>query len=115
MTEEKVRYIETPLQQTLRHVEPRTTILGVHACGSRTDICIEHAIALGGALAVLPCCRRHRSHRVPHCLTQSLGADLAIDVDRTYRLDAAGYRVRWDQIPPQITSENRVLIASPTG
>jgi hypothetical protein len=109
-TAEKIRYVEAPLKKTLQHVEPETAVLGVHACGKRTDYCIEHAIELGGSVALLPCCRRHRLHPSPDCLKQVLGADVAIDVDRTYRLDAAGYRVRWDEISPQITSKNRVLI-----
>jgi hypothetical protein len=46
-------------------------------------------------------------------LKNVLGADVAIDVDRTYRLHRAGYRVRWDQISPTITTKNRVLIGRP--
>ncbi len=112
-TEEKVEYIEAPLKKTLQHVEPGTTILGVHACGKRTDTCIEHAIELGGSVALLPCCRRHRLHPSPDCLKQVLGADVAVDVDRTYRLHNAGYRVRWDEISPLITTKNRVLVGVP--
>lgn len=112
-TAEKIQYVEAQLKRTPMYVEPGTTILGVHACGSRTDQCIEHAIALRGTVALLPCCRQHRMHPAPDCLKQSLGADVAIDVDRTYRLNAAGYRVRWSSISPQITSQNRVLIGTP--
>lgn len=112
-TEAKIRYVKAPLSQTLVHVEPGTAILGVHACGTRTDQCIEHAIALNSTVALLPCCRRHRLHPSPECLKNVLGADIAIDVDRTYRLHAAGYHVRWDHISPQITEMNRVLIGKP--
>lgn len=112
-TEAKITYVEAPLKQTLRYVESGTAVLGVHACGSRTDTCIAHAISLHSTIALLPCCRQHRSHSSPECLKTFLGADVAIDVDRTYRLHAAGYRVRWDQIPPQITQMNRVLIGQP--
>lgn len=112
-TEAKITYVEAPLNQTLQHVEPRTAILGVHACGDRTDKCIGHAISLRGKIALLPCCRRHRLHPSPECLKNVLGADIAIDVDRTYRLHAAGYRVRWDQISPSITVMNRILIGQP--
>lgn len=112
-TEAKITYIEAPLKQTLRHVQPGTAILGVHACGARTDTCIAHAISLRSTIALLPCCRRHRLHPSPECLKHILGADVAIDVDRTYRLHAAGYRVRWDQISPRITEMNRILIGQP--
>jgi len=109
----KIKYVEAPLNQSLCHVESGTAILGVHACGARTDKCIEHAISLRSTIAVLPCCRRHRLHPSPECLKTLLGADIAIDVDRTYRLHAAGYHVRWDQISPRITEMNRVLIGRP--
>ena len=112
-TEAKIKYIEAPLKKALDHVEPGTAILGVHACGVRTDKCIEHAIALRSTVALLPCCRRHRLHPSPGCLKNVLGADVAIDVDRTYRLHSAGYHVRWDQISPTITQKNRVLIGRP--
>ncbi|WP_404307761.1 methyltransferase [Neorhodopirellula lusitana] len=112
-TAEKITYVQAPLKRTLDHVEPGTAILGVHACGERTDQCIEHAIALNSTVALLPCCRRHRLHPSPDCLKSVLGADVAIDVDRTYRLHAAGYHVRWDQIPSSITEMNRVLIGKP--
>lgn len=112
-TEAKITYVEAPLKQTLQHVEPRTALLGVHACGERTDTCIAHAISLRSTIALLPCCRQHRLHPSPECLKNVLGADIAIDVDRTYRLHAAGYRVRWDQISPSITEMNRVLIGQP--
>ena len=112
-TQAKITYVEAPLSQTLRHVESGTAILGVHACGTRTDQCIEHAISLRSPIALLPCCRRHRLHPSPECLKNVFGADVAIDVDRTYRMHAAGYHVRWDQIPPSITEMNRVLIGRP--
>ncbi|QDV25754.1 methyltransferase [Aureliella helgolandensis] len=112
-TEAKIKYVEAPLKKTLCHVEVGTAILGVHACGARTDQCIAHAISLRGTIALLPCCRRHRLHPSPECLKNVLGADVAIDVDRTYRLHEAGYRVRWDQISPLITEMNRVLIGRP--
>ena len=112
-TAEKINYVEAPVKQTPRHVEPGTAILGVHACGTRTDHCIDHAISLGSPIAVLPCCRSHRLHQSPACLKQVLGPDVAIDVDRTYKMHEAGYHVRWDQISPLITTKNRVLIGVP--
>lgn len=113
--EEKVRFVASPLSQTQSHLAPRTAILAIHACGEMTDQSIEHAISLGGPVALLPCCRDHSAHDSPPVLKQVLGADVAIDIDRTYRLHAAGYHVRWDQIPPPITPMHRVLIGSPKG
>lgn len=111
-TEGKVHYIEGPLKGALDHVEQGTAILGVHACGKKTDHCIAHAIEISGPIALLPCCRRHRPHPAPDCLKQALGADVAIDVDRTYTLHQAGYHVRWDQIPQSITNHSRVLVGT---
>lgn len=110
---DKVRYVEAPLSQAPHHIEPGTAILGVHACGARTDQCIDHAIAFRSPIALLPCCRRHRLHPSPDCLKNVLGADVAIDVDRTYRLHAAGFHVRWDHISRSITEMNRVLLGRP--
>ncbi|WP_417747282.1 hypothetical protein [Rosistilla oblonga] len=112
-TEAKIRYVEAPLKRAMDHLDSGTAILGVHACGAKTDQCIAHAISLRGTVALLPCCRQHRLHPAPECLKNVLGADVAIDVDRTYRMHAAGYRVRWDYISPSITEMNRVLIGRP--
>ena len=95
----KVRYIEARLDEANKHLEPQTGILGVHPCGERSDQCLELAIQLNGAVAILPCCRDHSAHPSPPVLKQVLDADVAIDVDRTYRMHAAGYHVRWDYIP----------------
>ena len=43
----------------------------------------------------------------------ALGADVAYDVDRTYKMEAMGLRVRWRDIPDAITPMNRVLIGVP--
>ena len=111
--EEKVRYIEGDLAKTRVELPQRSAILGVHACGSLTDTCIEIALGLGGPLAVLPCCRSKAHNRAPEGLRQALGEDVAYDVDRTYAMERAGYRVRWREIPAAITPMNRVLIAVP--
>ena len=36
-------------------------------------------------------------------------------IDRTYRLERAGYRVRWSEIPAEITLMNRILVAARPG
>ena len=86
-------------------------VVAVHACGFGTDQAIQLAIDLGGSFAALPCCRPHRHHPAPDVLKRELGGDLAVDVDRTYALERAGYRVRWSAIPEVVTPMNRVLVA----
>jgi hypothetical protein len=99
----------------LKHVEldAGTGVLAIHACGMRTDTALERAVAAHGPFAALPCCRPHRRHPAPEGLKNALGPDVAIDVDRTYTLERAGYRVAWKEISPTITPMNRVLVAKP--
>lgn len=111
--EEKIQYVECPLDASTDHLEPATGVLGVHACGDRSDMSMEIAISLSGSVALLPCCRDYSAHQSPPVLKQVLDTDVAIDVDRTYRLFNAGYHVRWDHIPSTITPMNRVLLGVP--
>lgn len=90
-----------------------TGVIAIHACGLRTDASMELALKAQGPFAALPCCRPHRLHPAPTSLKNALGADVAIDVHRTYTLENAGYRVRWQQISEAITPMNRVLSAAP--
>ncbi len=77
--------------------------------GRLTDRCLDCAVEVAGAVALMPCCYPDRGCQAPTALQLSLGSRLAFDIDRTYRLEAAGYRVRWDAIPEEITPMNRVL------
>lgn len=110
---EKVRYVEGNLDTTRHELPAGAAVLGVHACGTMTDTCIEIAHELGGPLAVMPCCRANASSGAPSGLRHALGEDVAYDVDRTYAMERKGYRVRWRDIPAEITPMNRVLIAVP--
>lgn len=87
--------------------------VSVHACGIRTDRCIDIGLGAGGAIAVMPCCRSKRQS--PHSATvgRALGFDLAIDIDRTYRMESGGLTVRWVEIAKAITPMNRVLVGRP--
>ncbi len=110
-TLEKIRYLEEPLSKAGSMIPTGASVVAVHACGMRTDRCLEVAMALGGAVAVMPCCYNRASQGVaPEVLRRALGAEVAMDVDRTYRLVGAGYKVDWDEIPAEITPMNRVLI-----
>jgi hypothetical protein len=111
--EPKVRYVEGDLEETRAALPPGSAVLGVHPCGTLTDTCIEIALALGGPLAVLPCCRANAKNTAPQGLRQALGEDVAYDVERTYALERGGLRVRWRTIPEAITPMNRVLIGVP--
>ncbi|MEX1024121.1 MAG: hypothetical protein WD226_03505 [Planctomycetota bacterium] len=92
---------------------PGAALVAVHACGLLTDRAIELGTRLGGPLGLLPCCRPHSRSPAPAGLALALGADVAFDVDRTYRLERAGYSVRWTDVPAAITPMNRVLVAWP--
>ncbi|MEM9380324.1 MAG: hypothetical protein AAGB93_10290, partial [Planctomycetota bacterium] len=106
--------VEWRTQQLKRvELEPATGVLAIHACGLRTDAAMEISMRAGGPFAALPCCRPHRAHPALDGLKQALGADVAIDVHRTYALERAGYRVAWRDISPTITPMHRVLLARP--
>ena len=111
--EDKVTFVTGKIQKTRASLPARAAVLGVHACGRVTDLCLDIATTLGGPVAVMPCCRDHSMSRAPAGLSSALGPDVAYDVDRTYALEAKGYRVRWRDIPAAITPMNRVLIGVP--
>lgn len=112
-TRPKLSYVETDLKRAKSHVNSGCSVVAVHACGMRTDRALDLALHTGGPFAAMPCCRPHRQHPAPDGLKRALGADLAIDVHRSYQLEEAGYRVRWDAIPAAITSHPRMLTGAP--
>jgi hypothetical protein len=61
---------------------------------------------------VLPCCHDARAGDAGG-LGGWLGAPLAIDATRAARVRAAGYTVLTQLIPPEITPQNRLLLAWP--
>jgi len=108
----KVRFLERRVQGCAAVLEPGTRVIAVHACGARTDRVLDVAIALGTDAAVMPCCYAHTADDAPRALRDALGPAVATDIHRTYRLEAAGYRVDWTAIPSVITDMHRVLIAT---
>ncbi len=90
-------------------IEPDMTIVSAHACGVLSDLCIDVAIKSGGPIAILPCCYPRSACVAPLALQTQFGIEAAFDIDRTYRLEAAGYRMRWGFIPQEITPMNRIL------
>jgi len=89
---------------------PGCSIISSHACGVLSDMCIDIAIKTGGSIALLPCCYPRSGCRAPQAVQTAVGFKLAYDIDRTYRLESAGYLVRWATIPEEITPMNRILI-----
>jgi hypothetical protein len=88
-------------------------VVAVHACGARTDWSLQAAHVSGGPLAVMPCCYAQQSYRGPETIRRQLGAGLSIDIQRTYDLEARGYQVSWQELPPEVSPMNRIISASP--
>jgi hypothetical protein len=108
--EDKVQFKILKMKNTAEHIEPCASIIATHACGSLSDRCIDCALQVQGAIALMPCCYPSRMCAAPAAIHLAFGSELAFDIDRTYRLEAAGYSVRWDAIPKEITPMNRVLL-----
>ncbi|GAX84035.1 hypothetical protein CEUSTIGMA_g11459.t1 [Chlamydomonas eustigma] len=87
------------------------SIIALHACGILTDTVLALAVSLKAPVAVLPCCYTGTAKSVPLGVRRAMGVELASDVDRSYRMEAAGYVVDWSAIPGVVTCANRILIA----
>jgi len=108
---ERARFVQQKVQHDWSGMPLQASIIGVHACGRRTDACLDAAIRLEGAVAVMPCCYQEDAPG-PLSVARALGPAMAWDVHRTYRLEAAGYKVRWTAIPPAVSAMNRILVAT---
>lgn len=107
----KLRYLEEDVRHVALPGGP-CSVIAVHACGSRTDLCLQRATDIRAAVAVMPCC--HIEPRdAPPGMVAALGIEAVVDTERTTRLRAAGYRVRWTAVPPSITPMNRIIIGIP--
>lgn len=91
-------------------LSPEDVVVSIHACGRLTDLVLDRAVAARAFVAVLPCCHVVDPHD-PLC--GWLDPALAVDVHRAQRLAMAGYRVRTQVIPDEITPKNRLLLAWP--
>ncbi|MFT4625969.1 MAG: hypothetical protein ACI8PZ_004640 [Myxococcota bacterium] len=110
---DKVSFIESELSEV--DLPDGAAVVAVHACGAFTDQALDTAFRAGGPVAVMPCCYATARRRAVEGLREALGTRLAVDVDRTYRMEAAGLRVQWTAIPAAITPMNRVMIGVPRG
>jgi hypothetical protein len=105
---EKVEFRERALEAV--SLPEGTAVLGIHACGAATDAVIDVALGCGGPVGLLPCCHAKALLPGPATLGRALGVSTATDIHRTYRLEAAGRRVRWSEIPAAITPMNRIIL-----
>ena len=111
---QKIEFRECEMEALTHETHQGVSLLGVHACGVRTDDILRVARCMRAPVAVMPCC--HASVKYgerPKAFDETIGRELAIDIDRTYTLRADGYTVRWTVVPRAITAMNRVLIALP--
>ena len=107
----RVAFVERAFDEVA--LEAGDLVVSIHACGALTDAVLARAIAARAPVAVLPCC-----HDAGACdaggLEGWMEPALAIDATRAARLDRAGYRVRTQTIPAEITPKNRLLIGEPS-
>ena len=52
---DKVEYQTARMQDVSQYIEPKTSVIAAHACGTLTDHCIDCAIEAAGAVALMPC------------------------------------------------------------
>ncbi|MFK7739363.1 MAG: methyltransferase [Planctomycetota bacterium] len=108
----RVEYLEAKLKTAPKSIPRDAGLVAVHACGVKTDRVLELAIANQMPVAVMPCCHPVSASKAPPALKKAL-AHMAVDVDRTYQLEAAGFHVRWTSVSDKITRMNRVILARP--
>lgn len=109
---DKVDYREITIRGARGFLPRRTSVVAIHACGNKTDHCIDLGIRVDGSVAVMPCCYSRRRFQGSPALDRALGIATAFDIHRTYRLEQAGYRVRWEEVPGAITDMSRILMAT---
>ena len=87
-------------------------IIGVHCCGSLTDLVIQIAILKNIDIAVVPCCygkvkRDNRTRRI-----RGLFGDIGVDAIRTSRLMEQDYSVKLKKLNESITPMNNLIIGN---
>ena len=91
---------------------PDDLVVASHACGALTDRVLARAIEARARVAVLPCCHDAAVSETAG-LSGWLDTATAIDVTRAVKLQAHGYQIWTQRIPPRITQKNRLLLAAP--
>ena len=110
---DKVEVLEFGADKLSSRLPVGSSVLAAHGCGRLTDDALDLAMAVGGAVAVMPCCCHPRSLEAPAVLYGELGVKDGVDVHRTYRLHQAGYQVLWKYIPEAVTPMNRIIVGAP--
>ena len=110
--ETKICNIEDEISTESSWLVEGMSVVSTHACGVLTDLCIDIGMKVNGNIAVMPCCYPEKKCTAPKALQSKLGLETAFDIDRTYKLENAGYHVHWHSIPSSITPMNRVIIGS---
>lgn len=108
----RIDYVEAQLRAAQEQIPQDASLVAVHACGKRSDVVLELALARRAPLALMPCCHPVALSPAPEAIKRELGA-VAVDIHRTYTLENQGFHVRWSQISERITRMNRVLLARP--
>jgi len=111
-TKGRIEYIEAKLHRAPDMIPDDAGLVAVHACGVKTDRVLDLAVANNMPVAVMPCCHPVAQSKAPAAVKKAL-AHMAVDVDRTYRMEAAGFHVKWSEIPERVTRMNRVVLARP--
>jgi len=109
--DDKLTIVEGDLKKVA--LTERDIVVSVHACGKLTDEVLARAVDARARVAVLPCCHvfgPDNTQRFLHWVDTAL----AIDMERAFRLERAGYRVFARRIPDEITPKNRLLLGVPT-
>lgn len=108
--EDKIINIEDKISTKSKWLEKGMSVISTHACGVLTDLTLDIAISVSGNVAVMPCCYPENKCQAPMALQSQLGFETAFDIDRTYKLEKAGYHVNWSSIPATISPMNRVIV-----
>lgn len=106
----RVSYVERDLDAIA--LEPSDVVVSSHACGALTDRVLDKAAGARARVAVLPCCQDLRMCDAGS-LEGWLDGPLAVDVMRAVRMEARGFEVWTQALPPEITPKNRLLLAAP--
>lgn len=105
----------------LRAIYPAssTLLVGVHCCGTLSDV-IDLAVSARAPLALVPCCHTRKcltadekkSFRLLLNASSTTLSDF-IDNNRIQRLSKSGFEVCQKTIPAAFTPKNRIILATP--
>lgn len=89
-------------------------VVGLHCCGSLTDLVAEEARRSGAKFAVVPCCER-RALLSPAARASVRGEDIPrlVRERRIARWESWGYAIEERQMPDRVTASTHILIATP--